>query len=382
MKLTTIARMTFALALAGITAGQVAHAQNWSATDLGATTATALNASGQVVGYYNTSSGATHAFATGANGTGFTDLGTLGGANSWASGINNAGQIVGWSDTTSGAANAFVTSLSANGLTNLGTVSGTSSGAKAINNNGDVLVAYESANDVRGTAVITLSTSAVKDVTPYGLSGHYSKPLEASANSINDLGTIVGSKIEHCNCARNAYLFPATSNTYLNVSSVSSHSAALEVNNQNQVVGYMQLTFYKDGKYDFSGYRAGYVDLSSTSRVFQDLGTLGGRHSYAYGINNLGQVVGQADTASGLAHAFLTGPGGTNMLDLNSLVTLTDGAYLTEAKDVNDLGQIIAMGSNGHSYLLSAVPEPSSWALGLLGGVALALTARRKRQHQ
>jgi probable HAF family extracellular repeat protein len=36
-----------------------------------------------------------------------------------------------------------------------------------------------------------------------------------------------------------------------------------------------------------------------------DLGTLGGKESVAFGINDAGQIVGWADNANGYAHAFL-----------------------------------------------------------------------------
>ena len=68
-----------------------------------------------------------------------------------------------------------------------------------------------------------------------------------------------------------------------------------------------------------------------------DLGTLpGGSYSYAYGINGSGQVVGDADTASGQQHAFLWSSG-SGMTDLG---TLPNG-YGSEAFCINSSGQVV-----------------------------------------
>ncbi len=48
-----------------------------------------------------------------------------------------------------------------------------------------------------------------------------------------------------------------------------------------------------------------------------DLGTFGGRYSYAYGINDSGQVVGHSRTSNGQIHAFLSD--GSTMTDLGTL---------------------------------------------------------------
>ncbi len=72
----------------------------------------------------------------------------------------------------------------------------------------------------------------------------------------------------------------------------------------------------------------------------QDLGTLGGNSSAAWGINNTGQVVGQADLSSTSTHAFLW-TASEGMKDLGSL-----GGNFSAAYGINEAGDIV-----GFSYL-------------------------------
>jgi probable HAF family extracellular repeat protein len=126
----------------------------------------------------------------------------------------------------------------------------------------------------------------------------------------------------------------------------------LGINDSGQVAGasYVVHSIASDGAVAFVAH----------AFVTTDLGTLGGDGSYASAINNDGQVVGSAQTAAGISHAFITRPDYSSLVDLNSLVDLPDGVVLIEALDINNMGQIAVL----------AIPEPHTYAL-LLPGLIL-----------
>ncbi|MGZ3182103.1 MAG: hypothetical protein ACXU8N_06660 [Telluria sp.] len=68
--------------------------------------------------------------------------------------------------------------------------------------------------------------------------------------------------------------------------------------------------------------------------TYKDLGTLGGATSVATDVNNHGQAIGSADTASGSGHPFLYQDG--QMLDLS-----TRPGWIGQPAAINDLGQMV-----------------------------------------
>ncbi|MHB8067260.1 MAG: HAF repeat-containing protein [Desulfobaccales bacterium] len=261
----------------------------------------AINSSGRMVGWSSAiitdGTYAQHAFLTTASGP-MQDLGTLGGGTAVASGINNSGQVVGWSSTIlpSGTPQHACLWTAPGTMQDLGAWGG-DSWAYGINSSGQV-VGAAATTGAGGTSV------------KHGF-------LWTAAGGLQDLGTLGGD-----------------------------NSSALAINDLNQIVG-------------FANTAAGqqHAFLRPPGGNLQDLGTLGGDTSGANSINSSGQVVGWSLTIPGspVQHAFLwTAAGG--MRDLNNLVANPPaGAYLFEARAINDLGQIVGRTNNGRAFLLTPV---------------------------
>ncbi len=95
-----------------------------------------INGSGEAVGYGMTSSGGFRGFTWTSSG-GINELGTLGGANSYAMAVNDAGTVVGSAQLASGAMHAFIANGDA--LIDLGTLGGVNSYAYSINDVGEAV---------------------------------------------------------------------------------------------------------------------------------------------------------------------------------------------------------------------------------------------------
>jgi probable HAF family extracellular repeat protein len=318
-----------------------------------------------------------------------TELQTLGGTQNFASAINDQGEILGSSSLAGdGDTHAFefgkgrVTDLfpvnlgTPTAINNKGEVAGglvvggvflpviydsldqktkmlgslggiTSSGfsgvATSLNNTGEA-VGFSYIDGLNRHAFL-FSNGLMKDI---GSFGGYS-----GANAINDPGTIVGFASNLPNGVAHAFLYRNGTMTDINPFGGSdfgsSESYAEGINNRDEVVG-QGLVKDRTSFHAFL-YRNGNVT---------DLGTLpGGRNSYGNAINQRGQVVGTADVpyidtcidfetgqtfpcTKYKLEAFLYDNG--TMINLNSLIPSDSGWELVSALDINTRGEIVGYG--------------------------------------
>ncbi len=209
--------------------------------------------------------------------------------------INQAGQVAGWSRTAGNVPRAF---LYSNGvMQDLGALGGsTGSFAFGINDAGQVVGSS-------GDTAFLFSNGVMQDIGTLG------GPV-SQAFAINNVGQVVGW----------SYTDPRAFNT----PTPNPHSS-------------IHAFLYSNG-------------------VMQDLGTLGGSFSAAYGINDSGEVVGTSGTTGGAddrGRAFLYSGG--VMLDLGTLEGLNTSAGFR----INNTGQVVGWSSN--------VPSPGNGRAFLYG---------------
>ena len=304
-----------------------------------------------------------------------TDLGPSGGGSA-ASGVSGVGQVVGFA-STAGASTYDAAVWTRSGgtygtATDLGAAPGDHDGmARAVNSSG-VIVGWASTNTLQHALVWTPGGGLYGAPTVLrSLGGIYS-----AAMAINKAGAVAGYSYNAANVER-AVVWQRKGSGYgppidfglLAGSPSGGASYASGINDGGQVVGESD-----------TATNAHAVVWSRSAGAYGapvDLGTLGGTFSMANAINAGGQIVGSASTpGNAAAHAVLWNPadgGHTSAVDLGTL-----GGILSTALAVNNSGLIV-----GDSYLSGqSGPDPATlWVpsngvygspttLGTLGGTS------------
>jgi probable HAF family extracellular repeat protein len=324
-----------------------------------------LNDNGQVVGQsYNSSTSQLESVIWN-NGV-IQSLGVTGIARA----VNNSGTVVGETGSASLALpDGYAYSwTSGSGIANLGTLGGLYSGAFDINEAGVITgVAWPT-----GAIGSTFSHGFIYEDDEMSDLGTVSTPDGyARGEGMNDAGEIVGraSLTDFCCSDKHLSYWEAdgTLNSYVGPGTISSGN---DINNNGLIVGYARKAGSSNDRFAVSWDTDGNISF---------LSDLGGNDSRAWAVNDDGTIVGSArDGTSGATNRAAVSYDGTNFIDLNTLVNLTgtDFVKLDQARDINEDGQIVGIGTladgTTRAFVLTAVPIPAAaWlfasGLGVLG---------------
>jgi probable HAF family extracellular repeat protein len=155
-------------------------------------------------------------------------------------------------------------------------------------------------------------------------------------SAINDSGQIIGASIH----GRGDAILYAEGVSKVITPLDGASARAWGINNFGDVVGEVLFCDRVDGNCVNSRTRA--FIYSSSKNTYTILGTLGGRASRAYGINDYGQVTGYSDIASGdsIEHAFIFKDG--SFTDIGAAL----GSAETLAVSINASGQVVGYASS------------------------------------
>jgi len=241
-----------------------------------------------------------------------------------AGALNNSGQMVGRSEVylaTGLEMHAMV--VEGAKMQDLGNLGGNRSEALAVNQAGQVV-------GISANHAFLFSQGKMQDLNTLG--GAVSR-----ANAINAAGQIAG-QAETADGSLHAFLYRDGKMTDLGAPDVD-FSKATALNDAGQVVGiFGYWTNRKDG---LAWHPDDHAFLYDNGKM-QDLGTLGGRMSQAFAINASGQIVGWAENADGAKHAFIYRDG--KMSDLGVL-----GWSGSLARSINTAGDVVGVfGEDAH----------------------------------
>lgn len=249
-----------------------------------------INSSGQVTGFSDVQGGGTTGF--------FYNGSSLQGLNagfSVGNGINSSGQIAGTYYPVGTYSHAFVTDANGSGLTDLHTLGGSDSEGLGVNDFGQVTGYSYTANNNHRDAFLTIGNTLGQTMIDIGgvNGGGYSEGL-----GVNNLGQVTGdyndSGFQH------AFLTSADGANLAGLGTLGGDSSeGRSVNSSGQVVGNSEITPGGGAQHAFLYTGGTMTDLNSLIDP-----TLGFTLNYAYGISNNGYITG-VGVINNQSHAFL-----------------------------------------------------------------------------
>jgi probable HAF family extracellular repeat protein len=290
------------------------------------------------------------------------NVGTLGGDITAACAINDAGQVTGYSQEGNGNYLAFIFSRD-QPLASLGTLdNGSTSEAFGINKSGAVV--GDSQSGELNHRPVLFAKNSVQDL---GLGGSNDPDALETAYAINDAGQIVG---RHSNGKNIFHAFVLLDGNTTDLRTLGgTNGEALAISKSGTVVGDSDTT---------EGSVHGFVFAHSE---LKDLGTLPGFEtaSYARGINNSGDIVGESDSAD-QKRAFLYTK--NQLVELDRLAeNLAEAGFksLDVAYGINDKGSIVGYGTTSDDLKAAFIAVPDTRREGPAGGVPQPVVQRATR---
>ncbi len=318
-----------------------------------------------------------------AGGYSFTTINSTGGDGNFTQllGINNAGTIAGYFGDGTVVPNNGFTIAPPYGS---GNFSGYNFPASAqtqvvgINNTGATVGFYVDASGVNHGFIFTGGSSTTVDNPSTSTTTPFNQLLGINDNSlaagvyVNSSGVTEGELVNLSTPTSPVFLpvtVPAADNPV--------STTATGVNNSNVISG-----FFTNGETDAV---EGFLLNGDT---FIPLNFGNDTNTMAFGLNNENQVVGSYVDAQGNTDGFVY-----NWLT-NTLTTINEpnadgttafGVEGTLVNGINDKGQLVGFyantdGPNVNGFLANSVPEPSTWAMMLLGFAGLGFAGYRARR--
>ena len=198
-------------------------------------------------------------------------------------------------------------------------------------------------------------------------------PLHGIAGAVNSSGEIVGDYIFSLGglSYRHGYLLNGSNFTDISASPLNTEKTqARGITDSGVIVG-----FERDA---LTGNVQGFVDTGGVFAFVNDPNPLDAGMTYLELVNNAGLASGEFADASGNLHPFIYNTLTATFTDLAPPVADSYFAF-----GINNLGEVVLSGqTTGLNYIYNpaAVPEPPSWALMLVGFGGLGATMRSRRR--